>query len=206
MGFDSIKNFPGESSSCGGGVPAHCLSRVAPNCPRKQLHEGVWPQASFQGMIWADMIQCVTIRYDLMWYDMIWYDPMWSDMIHLIHMIWCDMGFFGLKKHSKGYSSDYSDTFDPRINNEFAAAAFRFCFAFFYILCVFLFLCYVLFWFLLSLSPFFLSFFICPIAFFVPFLAHCCPFLSVSILSFCVQVWAQFGSCHPSINGGGQEQ
>jgi len=36
------------------------------------------------------------------------------------------MKSYGLFPLSSGFSSDYSDTFDPRINNEFAAAAFRF--------------------------------------------------------------------------------
>merc|ERR1712066_236323 len=36
------------------------------------------------------------------------------------------MKSYGLFPLSSGFSSDYSDSFDPRINNEFAAAAFRF--------------------------------------------------------------------------------
>ena len=36
------------------------------------------------------------------------------------------MKSFGLLTLSSGYSTDYSDSFDPRINNEFASAAFRF--------------------------------------------------------------------------------
>ena len=36
------------------------------------------------------------------------------------------MKSFGLLSLSSGYSLDYSDSFDPRINNEFASAAFRF--------------------------------------------------------------------------------
>jgi len=36
------------------------------------------------------------------------------------------MKTFGLNSLSSGYSTDYDDGFDPRINNEFAAAAFRF--------------------------------------------------------------------------------
>ena len=40
---NQTKDFPGGSESCSGRVPAHCLSRVASNCPRKQLHEGLWP-------------------------------------------------------------------------------------------------------------------------------------------------------------------
>ena len=39
----------------------------------------------------------------------------------------------------KGHSSDFSDTFDPRINNEFAAAAFRLnCFVVIFMYIVFL--------------------------------------------------------------------
>ena len=36
------------------------------------------------------------------------------------------MGVYGLWPLSSGYSFDYDDSFDPRINNEFATAAFRF--------------------------------------------------------------------------------
>ena len=36
------------------------------------------------------------------------------------------MEVYGLWPLSTGYSSDYADDFDPRINNKFAAAAFRF--------------------------------------------------------------------------------
>jgi peroxidase len=36
------------------------------------------------------------------------------------------MRLFGLLPMSAGHSTDYQDNFDPRINNEFAAAAFRF--------------------------------------------------------------------------------
>ena len=36
------------------------------------------------------------------------------------------MRLFGLFPLSSGHSFDYDDNFDPRINNEFAAAAFRF--------------------------------------------------------------------------------
>ena len=35
------------------------------------------------------------------------------------------MTSFGLLPLSKGYSSDYLDTFDPRVTNEFSTAAFR---------------------------------------------------------------------------------
>ena len=36
------------------------------------------------------------------------------------------MKSYGLFPRDSGFSSDYSDSFDPRINNEFAGAAFRF--------------------------------------------------------------------------------
>ena len=36
------------------------------------------------------------------------------------------METFGMFPLSNGFSTDYDDSFDPRINNEFAAAAFRF--------------------------------------------------------------------------------
>ena len=36
------------------------------------------------------------------------------------------METFGMFPLSAGFSTDYDDSFDPRINNEFAAAAFRF--------------------------------------------------------------------------------
>jgi len=52
---------------------------------------------------------------------------------HIVYREWLPivlgnnfMRVYGLNPLSRGYSSDYSDTFDPRINNEFAAAAFRF--------------------------------------------------------------------------------
>ena len=35
------------------------------------------------------------------------------------------MKSYGLFPRESGFSTDYSDSFDPRINNEFAAAAFR---------------------------------------------------------------------------------
>ena len=36
------------------------------------------------------------------------------------------MRSYGLFPRESGFSSDYSNSFDPRINNEFAGAAFRF--------------------------------------------------------------------------------
>ena len=36
------------------------------------------------------------------------------------------MTSFGLWPLSTGYSSDYLDSFDPRITNEFSTAAYRF--------------------------------------------------------------------------------
>ena len=36
------------------------------------------------------------------------------------------MKSYGLFPRESGFSTDYSDNFDPRINNEFAAAAYRF--------------------------------------------------------------------------------
>lgn len=35
------------------------------------------------------------------------------------------MKSYGLFPRDSGFSTDYSDSFDPRINNEFAGAAFR---------------------------------------------------------------------------------
>ena len=35
------------------------------------------------------------------------------------------MKSYGLFPRESGFSTDYADNFDPRINNEFAAAAFR---------------------------------------------------------------------------------
>ncbi len=35
------------------------------------------------------------------------------------------MKSYGLFPREAGFSTDYSDSFDPRINNEFAGAAFR---------------------------------------------------------------------------------
>lgn len=52
---------------------------------------------------------------------------------HLVYKEWLPivlgntmMRTFGLFPLSSGFSTDYDDSFDPRINNEFAAAAFRF--------------------------------------------------------------------------------
>ncbi len=52
---------------------------------------------------------------------------------HIVYKEWLPlilgtrfMNSFGLWSLSKGYSEDYRDDFDPRITNEFAAAAFRF--------------------------------------------------------------------------------
>ena len=52
---------------------------------------------------------------------------------HIVYKEWLPLilgtGFmdsFGLWPLSKGYSTEYRDNFDPRITNEFAAAAFRF--------------------------------------------------------------------------------
>ena len=52
---------------------------------------------------------------------------------HIVYKEWLPlvlghdfMDKFGLWPLSKGYSDAYMDTFDPRITNEFAAAAFRF--------------------------------------------------------------------------------
>ena len=36
------------------------------------------------------------------------------------------MKSYGLFPRDSGFSTDYSDSFDPRINNEFAGAAFRY--------------------------------------------------------------------------------
>jgi len=36
------------------------------------------------------------------------------------------MKSYGLFPRESGFSTDYSDSFDPRINNEFAGAAFRY--------------------------------------------------------------------------------
>jgi len=52
---------------------------------------------------------------------------------HVIYKEWLPiilgnyfMKLYGLRPLSEGFSSDYDDEFDPRINNEFATAAFRF--------------------------------------------------------------------------------
>ena len=52
---------------------------------------------------------------------------------HIIYKEWLPivlgnnmMRLFGLFPLSRGFSTDYQDSFDPRINNEFASAAFRF--------------------------------------------------------------------------------
>ena len=52
---------------------------------------------------------------------------------HIVYKEWLPvvlgnqmMETFGMFPLSRGYSTDYDDSFDPRINNEFAAAAFRF--------------------------------------------------------------------------------
>jgi peroxidase len=52
---------------------------------------------------------------------------------HIVYKEWLPsiignnfMSLYGLWPQASGYSSDYADNFDPRINNEFAAAAFRF--------------------------------------------------------------------------------
>ena len=52
---------------------------------------------------------------------------------HIVYKEWLPivlgnnmMRLFGLFPLSTGFSTDYEDSFDPRINNEFAAAAFRF--------------------------------------------------------------------------------
>ena len=51
---------------------------------------------------------------------------------HIIYNEWLPLvvgqkqiSAFGLRPRSTGYSSSYLDSFDPRVTNEFAAAAFR---------------------------------------------------------------------------------
>ena len=68
-----MKNCPGGSASCGGRVPAHCLSRVASHCPRKQLHASLRPQSTLQGTLW---LECLDMRHDMIWY-MTWLNCIW---------------------------------------------------------------------------------------------------------------------------------
>ena len=68
-----MKNCPGGSASCGGRVPAHCLSRVASHCPRKQLHASLRPQSTLQGTLW---LECLDMRHEMIWY-MTWLNCIW---------------------------------------------------------------------------------------------------------------------------------
>ena len=80
-------NFAGGSESCGGGVPAHCLPRVASHCPRQQLHESLRPQSSLKGIFWSDMMRLLS---------KVWHRPgkiSTSRSAHFYHfwygVLWC---------------------------------------------------------------------------------------------------------------------